>query len=288
MIDPNLNTLRALLKLSSSGSISKAAAELGLTQSAVSRAISTLEKSVKLDLVQRGTRPLRLTDEGQVVAAHARDIAASLATMQQELENFQRNKAGSVRLSSFGASASARILPPLLKRFTHRYPGIMVQITETDDTLALRALQQDRVDLAVISDPGEAFDTCPVATDQLVALLPADHTMKGPLSPDDLSRMPFIMAQGGSQPHILNWFRQAQVEPRITQRIWQTHSIIALVAAGLGVAVVTGLSLPPATPGVTQVALKAAPTTDVVLARKHHPARSHAADVFWDFATHNI
>ena len=120
--DPSLTSLRALQSLAQTGSVSLTATELGLTQSAVSRSISNLETMVGLTLVQRTVRPLELTEEGQVVASHASDITLTIASLGERLYDHRRNRAGSVRIGSFGASASTRLLPPLIKSFSKQYP----------------------------------------------------------------------------------------------------------------------------------------------------------------------
>lgn len=284
MQDLNITALRALQSLERTGRVSATAEELGLTQPAVSRAIAALEAASGVALLHRGARPLALTEEGQTAAAYARDITGALGAFAQQMESFRTHRSGSVRAGSFGASASTRILPPLLKDFAARYPGIQVEVSESDDSRALDDLRAGLTDLSVLADPGDAFETVPIATDKLIALVPSGSPGSGLLTPADLAQGPFIMTQGGSEPFILDWFRAAGVMPQAVHRVLQTHSILAMVANGLGRAVVAGLSLPEKTPGVQQLQLADAPERRIVLARKHQPPRSHAAAALWDFA----
>ncbi|MEH6631478.1 MAG: LysR family transcriptional regulator [Halopseudomonas aestusnigri] len=283
--DPSLTALYALKSLVETGSVSQTAAELGLTQSAVSRSIAGLEKMVGLTLVRRGVRPLSLTEEGQVVVAHAQDVIQTLTSLDDRLTALRRNKAGSVRIGSFGASASTHILPPLLKGFTKPYPAIAVNIHEANDAQTLENLQRDLVDMAVLADPGEDFDVIPLATDQLIALVPENSQLanRASLSQKDFASTPFIMTLGGSEPVITNWFGDNIENLVITQRVQQTHSILALVRAGLGNAIVAALSLPEQTRGIHQIPLNNAPSTNIVLARKPLEPSSKAAGLFWDF-----
>ncbi len=287
--DPSLTALYALKSLVETGSVSQTATELGLTQSAVSRSIAALEKMVGLILVRRGSRPLSLTEEGHVVVAHAHDVIQTLSSLDDRLSALRRNKAGSVRIGSFGASASTHILPPLLKGFTKPYPAIAVNIHEANDAQSLENLQRDLVDMAVLADPGEDFDVIPLGTDQLVALVPQDSDLatRSDLSPSSLIPTPFIMTLGGSEPAITRWFNQDVSCLNITQRVQQTHSILALVRAGLGNAIVAALSLPEETQGVIPVPLSNAPITNIVLARKPLEPRSKAAGLFWDYVERN-
>ena len=291
--DPSLTALYALKSLVDTGSISHTALELGITQSAVSRSIASLEKMVGLTLVRRGIRPLSLTEEGQVVVTHAHDVIQTLVSLEDRLAALRRNKAGSVRIGSFGASASTRILPPILMEFATRYPAITVNIHEAGDADTLANLQSDFVDMAVIADPGEDYDIIPLAQDKLVALVPERSQLakQNQISPQQLLIEPFIMTLGGSEPAITSWFGQEIENLNITQRIIQTHSILALVQNGLGNAIVAALSLPEETPGITRIPLSNAPNTDIVLARKPLEPRSKAAGLFWDYVEgkgHNV
>lgn len=126
--NPSLTSLRALCSLADTGNVSLTATELGLTQSAVSRSISNLENTLGLTLVQRSIRPLALTKEGEVVAAHANDINLIIASLGERISDLKRHKAGAVRIGSFGASASTRLLPSLISAFSKRYPSISVNI----------------------------------------------------------------------------------------------------------------------------------------------------------------
>ena len=281
--DPSITSLRALCSLANTGSVSLTAVELGLTQSAVSRSISSLEQMVGLTLVQRSVRPLKLTKEGVVVAAHGNDINLIITSLGERISDLRRNEAGAVRIGSFGASASTRLLPPLIKAFSKRFPAISVNIIEANDVQTLENLQRGLVDLAFLADPGENFETIPVATDELVALVPANSKLASydVLNQSDLVTEPFIMTQGGSENYILEWFRQANTVPNITHRVLQAHSILALVRENLGNAIVARLSLPHATAGVRQVSLFKAKVNRLVLARKYQTPYSKAAELFW-------
>ena len=257
LFDPSLTSLRALRSLAKTGNVSLTATELRLTQSAVSRSISNLENMIGLTLVQRAVRPLKLTKEGEIVASHANDINQSIIALGERLSELKHNKLGSVRIGSFGASASTRILPPLIKAFAKTYPAISVNIIEANDAQTFLNLQRGHVDLAFLTDPGEDYETIPIDTDQLIAIVPENSALAkyDVLKPADLMHDAFIMTLGGSEHLIRQWFDQADAEPKITHHVYQTHSILALVSANLGNAIVAGLSLPQSTAGVSQVPL---------------------------------
>ncbi|MDA3858314.1 MAG: LysR family transcriptional regulator [Roseovarius sp.] len=284
--DPSLTVLRALKSLENTGSVSKTAVTLRLTQSAVSRAIANYEKSIGLELLRRDTRPLRLTEEGLLVASHALEIDRSLLTLQERLQSVKEKKSGTVRIGSFGPTASTRILPALIANFAQSYPKIAVSIDEGTDNATRFDFVKDNVDVAVLFDPVDDFDAISVATDQLVALVKNGTPLssKAVIEPVHLGDLPFIMTLSGSEPAILDWFFRSNVQPDIRHRVQQTHSILALVRSGLGQAIVTSMSLPKEIDGVTAIPLHPSSKREIFLVKKPGSARSNAVGVFWEFA----
>ncbi|MGK0271343.1 MAG: DNA-binding transcriptional LysR family regulator [Cocleimonas sp.] len=210
----------------------------------------------------------------------------SVIALGERLEAFKRNKAGSVRIGSFGASASAHLLPELIQEFSQRYPHIEVSIQEDTDQGALVELQENRVDIAVIRDTADDFDRFTLMTDRLVALIPENDKLAeiDRITPAMLLNKPFIFSLGGSGPAILKWFDREEMEPLISHRIHQTYSILSMVKAGFGNSIVSSLSIPKNTQGVKIIPLNPVSEFRVVLARKPLEVRSKAAGIFWDYA----
>ncbi|NRB17730.1 MAG: LysR family transcriptional regulator [Rhodobacteraceae bacterium] len=288
--EPSLPVLRALQSLQTTGSVSQTAVALGVTQSAVSRSISKYEKAIGLQLLRRGVRPLTLTEEGLLVAAHAAEIDRSIRTLSERLETLKQGKEGAVRIGSFGPSASSQILPALLAKFARRYPGISVSILEGSDDRTRKDLVNGNVDIAVLGDRIDEFDAIPIATDQLVALVldGSPLSLKPAIAALDLMDAPFVMTLAGSEPVIEKWFEAGAITPNVKHRIQQTHSILALVRAGMGTAIVTSLSLPKDLRGVVVKPLLLMPTRKIYFVKKPISVSSKAVSVFWDFLSRTI
>ena len=283
--DPSITVLRALKSIERTGSVSKTAIELGLTQSAVSRSIATYEKTLGLNLLRRDTRPLTLTEEGELVVSHAVEIDRSIVTLNERLQAVKQNKAGTITIGSFGPTASTHLLPSLLAQFTRMHPEISISIQEQPDNNTRLALINENVDVAVLSELTEEFDAIPIAADQLVALVPKGSSLysQSSVSPCELEKTPFIMTLAGSEPLILDWFHREGVQPNIRHRIQQTNSILALVKKGFGNAIVTSLSLPHGLEGVKAVPLYPTTERQIYLVKKHGSTRSNATALFWAF-----
>src|ERR1051325_1047174 len=113
-----LRHLAALQAISQAGSVPRAAAQLGYTQSAVSQQIATLERIVGERLVERpgGPRPASLTQAGELLLRHADSIVARLQAAQADLHALRAGEVGTLRIGVF-QSVGARVLPEIMRRF---------------------------------------------------------------------------------------------------------------------------------------------------------------------------
>lgn len=280
----NISALRALVNLEKTGSVSETALNLGVTQPAVSRIIARLETAVGLKLIKRGSRPIGLTTEGRLVSSYAHKIDDVMNGLEDSLKSIRNNKYGLVNIGSFGASASSDVLPKTLKVIEKTHPNIEVKISEALDAEIIIALREGIIDIAVIAETNDEFDILPVADDYLVALVPKEYEAKFPkiLNPVDLIKQKFIMPLGGSEHSILQWFGDYKHDLKINHRILQTHSILAMVGAGLGCSIVSRQSLPINTNEVSFIALHGDVNRNIVFARKRGTPTSKAASVVWD------
>lgn len=112
------------------GSFSRAAAVLGITQSGVSHAIKQLETELSVSLLNRESGPVVLTDVGARLLIRANDILQQKEALQQEASLEQGIARGSLRIASFGATSSLRLLPILMAYFQKAHPLVEVQIDE--------------------------------------------------------------------------------------------------------------------------------------------------------------
>jgi len=283
--------LNALRHIEQTGSLTKAAQLLKVSQPAVSKAIAAEEKLLGVQLLRRGTRPLRLTAEGELLARHAERSAEMLEAVLADIEARRRHQAGLVRVGSFGASGSTRILPGLLGGFRSHYPKIGVTITEKPNREIVADLRADLVDVAVrVEEEGEEFESIPLPSDRLVALVPADGPLAkiGAVSAAMFQQHPFIMSKGGSEPMIRQWFAQAGITPRIDHTVLQVTSIMALVNAGQGLSIMAEMALPALPPNVLTLPLSPDMPRHITMTRLRSAMRSTAAETFWHYAERNF
>ena len=257
----DVRRLRVLSEVAARGSFSAAAHALTLTQSAVSQHVSALEREVGLALVERGTRPVELTEAGHALVRHATGILARLDGAEQELGEIAGRRRGRLRFGSF-PTALATLVPPAFAQFRRRHPD--VTLTMVDDHLQrlIPRLDAGELDLALIYDH-EALpeigvrdlERIPLLDDVFRAVLPAGHRLarrRRPLGLSDLSGEPWI---GGAPTSA--WYRivghackLAGFTPQAGYSSDDPHAIQALIAAGLGVSVIPGLAVAHPLPGV--------------------------------------
>lgn len=286
--DIPLSIARALDLIGTTGSVSEAAKRLGVTQPAVSKGIAQLEARFGVSLVRRGSRPLTLTEEGEVLARYARQEDLARQVTLGALEDARHNRSGKVRLGSFGSSASFHILPKTLAAFAGKYPGIAVEVLEFPDEELRKALEDGVVDMAILSvEQEESLEIVPITSDKLVALVPLADPLSGKshLTAPDLAGRPFILTKGGSGPLVERWFAQAEVALSIAHTILQVNSIVALVQAGLGVSIMAELALPDVSGKCRVLSLDPVAPRMIGWARTGRTFRSNAVETFWRFCS---
>lgn len=283
---PTLRQLELFLALVSSNGIAGAGAKLGMSPSATSHALRALENALGTELLDRQSSGVALTYTGEHVLPHVRDVFASLQLVQATALAGAELKTGLLRLGSFGASATTRVLPPLLDRFKARYPGVDILVTEKPDEQTSQDLIERRLELAALTLPKPEFDTLSLATDELVAVLPAKHPLAKletvPLK--EMATVPFILTRAGSQALVTRLFDRNGLHPRIAYELLQLMSILELVAQEKGVSILAKLALPDQYPGTVFRPITPGSTRRIGLVCLNENRLSPVARAFWQEA----
>jgi DNA-binding transcriptional LysR family regulator len=257
----NARPLRALEAIARLRSVSAAARELGYTQSAASQQLAALEREAGVSLVDRGARPLRLTEAGEIVLRHARDVLAGFVAMESALDELHGLRAGRLRLAAF-ASALATFLPPAVAELVRRHPDVAVEVTVAEPPAAVAALRAGAVDLAVLHRMGAAPDEGglrrrPLLDDDLYVVLPEDHPLAAldAVGLADLAGVPMVAprrdrAAGAHRALVERLMAGAGVEPRVAYEVDDLPAAQALARAGLAAVLMHGLTIPAAHPGI--------------------------------------
>lgn len=240
-----LRHLLALQAVAKHGSFHKAAAHLNYTQSGVSQQVAALERIVGERLVERpgGSRPLRLTEAGEVVLHHAQAVCEQITAAQADVSALRAGNAGVLRVGSF-QSISAKVVPALMKRLAQDWPSLDIELTQTTSDGELFALLEDGqldITFAVLPIPEGPFDVVELFVDPFVVMVAADSelALRGePLSMRELGDLPLIAARGCRDTSQEAQMRELGFEPNVVHRSDDNGTVQGLVAAGAGAAVV--------------------------------------------------
>jgi DNA-binding transcriptional LysR family regulator len=235
-----LRHLRSFVEVARQGGFSRAARTLFSTQSTVSKAIGQLEAELGEALFERLATGVRLTGAGELVYARAVAMLAEGEHMVAELADLRGMVSGRLRLGLpiFG---SARLFAPLFAQYRQRHPGVEIELLEQGSARLEEAVLAGEVELAVSLLPvPDAFAWQPVCDDPMMAVLWADHPLGGraSLKLTELAQTPLILFEQGFvlNARIETACRARGFTPEPAARSSQVDFIIALVASGLGVA----------------------------------------------------
>lgn len=280
---PTLKQLDLLLALEKADGISSAGRVLGMTASATSHALRALESNLGVQLIDRNAPGVELTFAGKQIIPHVRDVFSALNLVQSVAGSGARLETGILRLGSFGLSASLKLLPPILDTFRKRYPGVEVQVIERTDLEIEQALLDRKIEIGIITLPNDRFDTQILATDELVAVLPAGHELAAEeaVTLRDLGRYPFILTHAGSGGLVSRTFAKAGLQPKVTHELSQLTSIFEFVARGQGVSLIASLAMPGRYEGIVFRSLRPSVSRRIGLACLNDTRLSPAADALW-------
>ena len=170
--------LRALLTAVDCGSFSKAAAQLGYTQSAMTHLVNKLEAEIGCTLLERDSQGIRLTDAGRQLLPYIQNVVCACDTLLQEAAEQSDPRKRTLRIGCFASIARAS-LPELLRAFRAEHPEIQLDVLVRSEELTT-ALASGRIQLALVDEArAKGFDFQPLADAPLVAAVPPDFPWEG-------------------------------------------------------------------------------------------------------------
>lgn len=243
----NISHLQVLLTVADYGSFSTAALKLDTSQSAVSRAIATLEDELGVPLLIRGRFGARLTPVGERVTEYARQILHLRECIDTEINLLKGLNGGRLRIASF-RSAATHLLPPMIARFRKRFPDVDVSLAELEPIGVEQALREGVVDIGLVPLPrSEEFETWEIAQDEYVVLLPTSEApVPKTLTWEELSLHSFILYNYAECTSAVrdHWARWGQ-RLKVAYEIKEDSTIVSMVAQGLGAAILPRLAALP-------------------------------------------
>ncbi|MDR9544533.1 LysR family transcriptional regulator [Acinetobacter baumannii] len=224
-------------------SFTATAEKLGISQSAVSHALKSLEQQWGINLISRSQSDIELTTTGQQLLTHVKELLSISETLEKEVAAIHGLNEGTLCIGSFGASSSIYLLPEILEAFRQRYPKIEIYIDEGEDKEVAQWLLERRIEVGFLIMPDERFDTFPLIEDRFVALIPRGYPLAHQLyiDPAQLENCPFIMTMAGSRHQVELILKNFNVKPDIKFYVSQILSIVSMVHNQLGISIVSDM-----------------------------------------------
>lgn len=248
----NLRQLRHFLAVADTLHFGRAAEQLGMTQPPLSQSIIALERELGAALFTRSKRAVALTDFGRQWLEHVRPAVEGIAELTTIARRLQAGTVGRLSLS-FISTADYSVLPQLVQRYSTAFPDVEVSLEEATSDVQIEALLNGHVDAGILIPTRSALPPAltyrPLLREQLVAAVPETWIhdgrltqTRGALEGNDWMELPLIIFPARVSPDfhelVLDFYRSRGRQPRIAQEAIQMQTIISLVSAGMGMALV--------------------------------------------------
>jgi len=227
----------------------RAAQRLHMTQPPLSLAIRSLENALGTALFRRNSRSVALTPAGAALLPEAQRILQQTAALPDLLRRAASGASGSLSLA-FVSTADYSVLPSFLREFRETYPSVEIDLREATTDVQIEELTQGRIDVGLLIPPLPEkarleIDYLPVLSEPLILAAPKGlQALRGKAKADLalLTELPLIVFPRRIAPAlhdaILACYHEAGLTPRIGQEAIQMQTIIGLVSAGMGIALV--------------------------------------------------
>jgi DNA-binding transcriptional LysR family regulator len=224
----------------------RAAERLHIAQPPLSYQIQQLERDLGVQLFERTRRSVQLTEAGELLLASAHRIFGQLEQTVNAVHRVGHGEVGFLTVG-FVPSASNSILPMILRVFVQRFPGVQLLLKEMNPDQIVRGLHKQQLDVGLIYLPLDTtrLKVRTILREPLLVVLPTVHAQA--LQPTivlrSLADEPFIApprysAVAGLSSHMMDACRQAGFTPHVVQEAWLMQTIIGLVGANMGIALV--------------------------------------------------
>ncbi|ODP35257.1 LysR family transcriptional regulator [Pandoraea sp. ISTKB] len=256
----DLRQFRYFVAVAEERHFGRAAQRLSMTQPPLSQQIRALEASLGAPLFVRTNRSVELTAVGRQLLPEVRRILADADALPALAQGLAHGEVGTLSLG-FVSTADYGILPPLLRQFGERYPRVRLQLLEATSDVQVEALMDGRIDAGLFIPPVPAryaneLSYLPIIREPLMLALPAgrgsaqggadtDTSHSGPGAPvslADFADEPLVIFPRRVAPAfydiIMGCYAALGLTPRVGQEAIQMQTIVSLVSAGMGVALV--------------------------------------------------
>lgn len=279
----NIPQLRALRAVIAAGSFSSAADLLGVTQSAVSHAVASLENEFQLRLVVRGRAGCSLTRAGERLLPYAVEALRAIEVFENEAAMAAVDST-SGRLLVGAIPSVYRLLASLARSFCQSHPAVDVVLLKGTDMEVEHWLSSRAIDVGTVLSLRSGLTGVPFVSDKFVAVLAAGHPLadEANVCLADLAGDPFLLSAGGCESQIRRMYQEQGIPFQSAYNVQSMSTLLAMVRANIGVSVLPELALGEQADGIVVVPLRPSTPRHLLLARRADREPSAVARAFLD------
>lgn len=282
----NLVQCQIFLKVLEYGTLTRAAEELGYTQSGLTRMLNALDREIGFPLLF--SRPSRCPSdrEGKQILPHIQALVGDNHRLLQCAAEIMELNQGLITVGTFN-SVSAQWLPGMIKEFVHHYPGVKFQLLHGNNDQIVEWVCQDKVDLGftrygTASDFEEVF----LYRDPIVGVFAADdpYARRKSFRLEELKKLPYVALNEGVDDEITDILSQSGVVLQPSYIESDDHAVIAMVEQGLGTSLMSQMMLQGFRRNIAAVPLNPPRYREIGMACRDKQLLSSAASAFWEHA----
>lgn len=236
-----VDQLRYFLRVAERQNFTRAAEELGISQSALSRSIQKLEDELGQPVFERKTRSVALTEAGILLQSRAQQVLTLIDDTKAEISD--DGESGQIRLGAIPTIAPY-FLPDLLRQFATEFPKAMLVVQEDTTDNLLKRCSQGEIDLAILALPVPAryLEVEELFTEELLLVLPPEHPLvdKPQVRLADIKPFPFVLLDEAHclSDNIVSFCRQRSFHPVAVEHTSQLAMIQELVSLSHGISMI--------------------------------------------------
>lgn len=240
-----IDQLRYFLQLAERGNFTRAAADLMISQPALSRSIQKLEEELGQPLFERKTRSVSLTDAGIMLQGRAQQILSILEDTKAEITD--DGQSGRLRIGAIPTVAPF-FLPEILRSFSEHYPKATVIVQENTTDNLVKNCTQGEIDLAILAlpIPAKYLEVEELFEEELLLVLPPDHPLASQprIRLKEVEGMPFVLLDEAHclSDQIVSFCRQKSFQPVAVERTSQLAMVQELVSLSHGISMIPAMA----------------------------------------------
>ncbi|WP_431088832.1 LysR family transcriptional regulator [Paenibacillus sp. 8b26] len=274
--------IQLIVKISETGSFTKAGEELHMTQPAVSRIVAAVESELGTKLIIRNRKNgLVFTDVGERILILFRNVLSELQKVDELIAAEQGLEIGKVHIGAY-PTACTRFIPKIIRTMEEKHPGLEVKLSEGSVDQVKEWLRTRSVDVGITIPPENDFDVIPLVKDELIVVIHLDHPLvqKESIEIPDLEGENLILGRGGYEVQVHAIFKEFKMKPKVRFVVDHLDTALSMVKEGLGIIVTTRGALSSMPEQVILRELKPRMFRDINIAVPDINDISKATDVF--------